>query len=141
MARILAFDYGKKRVGIAVSDPLQIIANGLTTLPPAEVYAFINNYLVSEEVEAFVVGHARQNSGADSESMNQIRPFVRSLQNKYPHIAVHLVDERFTSKLAFQAMLEGGLKKQQRQNKGLVDKVSAAIILQTFLEQKHNRKI
>ena len=138
MGRILAFDYGKKRIGVAVTDPFQIIANGLTTLPAAQVYTFIGDYLKREEVEAFVVGHARQTSGEDSDSMKQIRPFVRSLQNKYPHIPVHLADERFTSQLAFRAMVDGGVKKMQRQNKPLVDKISATIILQTFLEQKKN---
>ncbi len=138
MGRILAFDYGKKRIGVAVTDPFQIIANGLTTVPSAQIYTFIGDYLSHEEVESFVVGHARQVSGDDSDSMKQIRPFVRSLQNKYPHIPVYMVDERFTSQLAFRAMVDGGLKKMQRQNKPLVDKISATIILQTFLEQKQN---
>jgi putative Holliday junction resolvase len=139
VGRILAFDYGKKRIGIAATDPLQIIANGLTTLPSAQIYTFLGDYLKQEEVDAFVVGHARQASGNDSESMNQIWPFVRSLKNKYPQIPVHMVDERYTSQLAFKTMMDAGLKKMQRQNKPLVDKISATIILQTYLEQKQKR--
>ncbi len=135
MGRILAFDYGKKRTGVAVTDPLRIIANGLATVPSAQIYTFISDYLLREKVEAFVVGYARQNSGNDSESMKQINPFVRSLQNKYPKIPVYMVDERFTSQMALKTMVDAGLKKMQRQDKGLVDKISATIILQTYLEQ------
>lgn len=135
MGRILAFDYGNKRIGVAVTDPLQIIANGLATVPSGQIYTFIGDYLSKEKVEAFVVGHARQISGDDSESMKQIKPFVRSLQNKYPDIPVYMVDERFTSQMAFKTMLDAGLKKMQRQDKALVDKISATIILQTYLEQ------
>ncbi len=120
---------------MAVTDPLQIIANGLATVPSGQIYTFIGDYLSKEKVEAFVVGHARQISGDDSESMKQIKPFVRSLQNKYPDIPVYMVDERFTSQMAFKTMLDAGLKKMQRQDKALVDKISATIILQTYLEQ------
>ncbi|WP_462319707.1 Holliday junction resolvase RuvX [Marinilabilia sp.] len=135
MGRILAFDYGKKKIGVAVTDPLKIIANGLETVPSAKIYSFIKEYLEKEEVEAFVVGHATKDSGEDSESMKQIRPFVRSLENKYPHIPVFMVDERYTSKMAFQTMIDAGLSKKKRQDKMLVDKISATIILQTYLEE------
>ncbi len=140
MGRILAFDYGKKKIGVAVTDPLQIIANGLDTIPSAKIYSFLEEYLAKEEVEAFVVGHATKDSGEDSESMKQIRPFVRSLQNKYPHIPVHMVDERYTSKMAFQTMIDAGLSKKKRQNKMLVDKISATIILQTYMEERNGAR-
>lgn len=135
MGRILAFDYGKKKTGIAVTDPLKIIANGLDTIPSAKIYEFLKDYLAREDVEAFVVGYATRNSGEDSESMKYIRPFVRSLKNKYPHIPVYMVDERYTSKMAFQTMIDAGLSKKKRRDKWLIDKISATIILQTFLEE------
>ncbi|MFW5753462.1 MAG: Holliday junction resolvase RuvX [Marinilabiliaceae bacterium] len=138
MARILAFDYGKKKTGVAVTDPLKITANGLDTVPTGEIYGFIENYLKNEEVEAFVVGYATRDSGQDSESMKQIRPFVRSLENKYPHIPVFWVDESYTSKMAFQTMIDAGLSKKRRKDKQLVDKISATIILQTYLEETGN---
>jgi len=136
MGRILAIDYGQKRAGIAVTDPLQIIANGLTTVAATETLAFLENYCKTETVDAFVVGHARQMDSSDSESMIFIKPFVVGLQRKFPNIPVHMVDERFTSKMAFQTMIDGGLKKKQRQNKALVDTISATLILQSYMEQK-----
>jgi putative Holliday junction resolvase len=136
MGRIVAIDYGQKRAGIAVTDPLQIIANGLTTVAASETLAFLENYCKTETVDAFVVGHARQMDSSDSESMIYIKPFVVGLQRKFPNIPVHMVDERFTSKMAFQTMIDGGLKKKQRQNKALVDTISATLILQSFMEQK-----
>nr|WP_319398942.1 Holliday junction resolvase RuvX [uncultured Carboxylicivirga sp.] len=135
MGRILAIDYGRKKSGVAVTDPLQIIANGLTTVSSHELFDFIVNYMKEEEVEKIVIGHPTQNSGEDSESMKYIQPFVNRLKNKLPHIPVVWVDERFTSKIAFQAMIDGGLKKKARQDKALIDKVSATIILQTYMEQ------
>lgn len=135
MGRILAFDYGKKKTGIAVTDPLKIIANGLDTIPTGQIYDFLSEYLKKEEVEAFVVGYATRDSGEESESMKQINPFVRSLKNKYPHIPVFWVDESYTSKMAFQTMIDAGLSKKKRKNKQLVDKISATIILQTYLEE------
>jgi putative Holliday junction resolvase len=135
VGRILAFDYGKKKIGVAVTDPLKIIANGLDTIPSAQIYTFIQEYLQKEDVEAFVVGNATKDSGEDSESMKQIRPFVKSLQNKYPKIPVFMVDERYTSKMAFQTMIDAGLSKKKRRNKMLIDKISATIILQTYLEE------
>ncbi len=136
MGRIVAFDVGKKRVGIAVTDPSQIIANGLTTLVVHEVLPYLLKYLESEEVDLFVVGYARQSTGDDSESMAYIRPFVQSLKNKFPHITVEWVDERYTSQLAFQAMIDGGLGKKARRDKAMIDKISATIILQSYLESR-----
>ncbi len=136
MSRILAFDVGKKKVGIAATDNSQIIANGLTTLPVAEVLPFLQKYLSTEKVELFVVGLARQNDGSDSESMKYIRPFANSLKNKFPNIPIHWEDERFTSQLAFQTMIDAGLKKMARRNKELIDKISATIILQSYLENR-----
>lgn len=136
MSRIVAIDYGKKRTGIAVSDTLQLIAGGLTTVPTSELLAFISNYVAREPVERIIVGMPRQMSGEDSENMKRIRPFVQTLRKQLPHIPVEYVDERFTSVLAHRTMLEAGLKKKERQNKALVDEVSAVIILQTYLESK-----
>lgn len=136
MGRILAIDYGKKRVGIAVTDPLQIIASGLTTVYSHELHAFLKDYLAKESVERIIIGLPKQMDNTPSESMKYIEPFVRSLQKKYPTIPMEYVDERFTSVLAHRAMLEGGLKKKDRQNKALVDEISATIILQSYLESK-----
>ena len=138
MSRILAIDYGKKKCGIAVTDPLQIIANGLTTVSTNDIMTFLEDYIAKEDVEKIIVGHPLQNSGQESESMKFIKPFFNRLSNKYPHLHVEWVDERFTSQLAFRAMIDGGLKKMDRRNKELVDKVSATIILQSYLEQKKN---
>lgn len=136
MGRILAIDYGQKRVGIAVTDTLQIIANGLATVPTVEIMSFLEQYLAKEPVDLFVVGLAKQMNNEPSESMKYIEPFVARLRKKFPAIEVKYVDERFTSVLAHQAMLDGGLKKKDRQNKALVDKISATIILQTYLESR-----
>ena len=136
MARILAIDYGKKRTGIAVTDPLQIIANRLTTIPTHTIWHFLEDYFKKEEVEMIVVGYPRQMNNEASESVRYINPFLKKFGIKYPDIKIELMDERFTSKLAFQAMLDGGLKKQKRQDKAMVDAVSATIILQSYLEQK-----
>jgi len=139
VGRILAIDYGRKRAGIAVTDPLKIIATGLTTVKAAELIVFLENYCRKEPVEAFVVGYARQMDNSDSESMKYIRPFVSTLAKHFPQTTVHMVDERFTSKMAHQAMIDGGLKKKQRQDKALVDTISATIILQSYLEQQNRR--
>ncbi|MBP5457947.1 MAG: Holliday junction resolvase RuvX [Paludibacteraceae bacterium] len=138
MGRILAIDYGQKRVGLAVTDPLKIIANGLTTVGSGQIFKFLADYLQKEDVELFVVGHPRQMNYEDSASMRLIEPFVRGLKNKFPQIPVKMVDERFTSVLAHQAMLDGGLKKKARQNKALVDEISATIILQSYMESLRN---
>ncbi|MBO4999468.1 MAG: Holliday junction resolvase RuvX [Bacteroidaceae bacterium] len=136
MSRILAIDYGKKRTGIAVTDVLQIIANGLTTVSTSGLMDFILDYVGKEPVERIVVGYPKQMNNEDSENMKRITPFVNQLKKKLPGIPVEFVDERFTSVLAHQAMLDGGLKKKARQNKALVDEISATIILQSYLESK-----
>ena len=136
MSRILAIDYGRKRTGVAVSDAMQIIANGLTTVPTHELLDFITGYVQKEPVERILVGLPKQMNNEASESMKYIDPFVRSLKKRLPEIPVECVDERFTSVLAHRTMLEAGLKKKDRQNKALVDEISATIILQTYLESK-----
>ena len=136
MSRILAIDYGRKRTGEAVSDAMQIIANGLTTVPTHELLDFITGYVQKEPVERILVGLPKQMNNEASESMKYIDPFVRSLKKRLPEIPVEFVDERFTSVLAHRTMLEAGLKKKDRQNKALVDEISATIILQTYLESK-----
>jgi len=134
MARILSIDYGQKRTGIAVTDPMQIIANGLTTVATAQLLEFIQNYVKQETVEKIIVGLPKQNSGEYSENMKRIEPFVNRLKKMTPQIPVEYVDERFTSILAHRTMLDAGLKKKDRQNKALVDEISACIILQSYLE-------
>ena len=136
MSRILAIDYGRKRTGVAVSDAMQIIANGLTTVPTHELLDFITGYVQKEPVERILVGLPKQMNNEASESMKYIDPFVRSLKKRLPEIPVEFVDERFTSVLAHRTMLEAGLKKKDRQNNALVDEISATIILQTYLESK-----
>lgn len=136
MGRLLAIDYGKKRTGIAVTDTLQLIANGLTTVPTHELLAFILDYVSREPVERILVGLPKQMNNEASENMKRIEPFVRSLQKKLPDVPVEYVDERFTSVLAHRAMLDAGLKKKDRQNKALVDEISATIILQSYMENR-----
>lgn len=136
MSRILAIDYGKKRTGLAVTDPMQIIASGLATVATTELMDFILKYVAQEKVERIIVGHPKQMNNEDSENMKRIIPFINLLKKKLPAIPIELVDERFTSVLAHQAMLDGGLKKKARQNKALVDEISATIILQSYMETK-----
>ena len=136
MSRLLSIDYGKKRTGIAVSDSLQIIANGLTTVETSKLFEFLEDYLKKEEVESIIVGLPKQMNGEPSENMKRIEPFVNRLKKIYPKINIEYYDERFTSKLAHQAMIDGGLKKQDRRNKELVDEISATIILQGYMESK-----
>ena len=136
MSRILAIDYGRKRTGLAVSDTMQIIANGLTTVPTHELLDFIAGYVQKEPVERVIIGLPKQMNNEVSENMKYIEPFVRLLKKKLPEMPVEFVDERFTSVLAHRTMLETGLKKKDRQNKALVDEISATIILQTYLESK-----
>ena len=135
MSRILAVDYGKKRTGLAVTDPLQIIANGLATVPTAELYDYLVKYTQTEQVELIVVGEPKQPNGEPSENLARVREFV-ALWKKRQQIPVVYYDERFTSVLAHKAMLDGGLRKKARQNKALVDEISATIILQSYLESK-----
>ena len=136
MSRILAIDYGRKRTGIAVSDPLQIIASGLTTVPTHQLMDFLLNYIKQEKVECIIIGDPKQLNNEDSENMKNIVPFINRLKKILPDMPVQLVDERFTSVLAHQTMLAGGLKKKDRQNKALVDEISATIILQSYLESR-----
>jgi len=136
MGRIIAIDYGRKRTGLAVTDPLQMIANGLTTIPSSTTIDYLKNYFGNEKVDAIVVGHAKQMDNTDSESMQYIRPFIKQLTKHFPGLPVHMIDERFTSKIALQSMIDGGLKKKKRQDKALVDTISATLILLSYLEQK-----
>lgn len=136
MGRILAIDYGRKRTGIAVSDTLQLIANGLTTVPTHQLLQFILEYVAKETVECIIVGLPKQMNNEPSENMKNIEPFVRSLKKRLPNLPIEYVDERFTSVLAHRTMLEAGLKKKDRQNKALVDEISATIILQSYLESR-----
>lgn len=136
MGRIIAIDYGRKRTGIAVTDTLQMIANGLATVPSGEVVKFLNDYVAKEPVDLFVVGEPRQMNNKPSENMRYVEAFVKHLKRTLPDIPVAYYDERFTSVMAHQAMLDGGLKKKKRQEKGLVDEISAVIILQAYLESK-----
>lgn len=131
----MSIDYGQKRTGIAVSDPLQLIANGLTTVDTVNLLDFIAEYLKKEPVERIVVGYPRQANGTDSENMKRITPFVNRLRKLYPQLLVELYDERFTSVLAHRAIIESGISRKARQDKALVDKISATIILQDYLER------
>lgn len=138
MGRLLAIDYGTKRTGIAVTDPLQIIATALETVPTHTLMAFIEKYVSDNQVDKFIVGMPRQMNGEPSESFTHIRPFVKKLTAKFPQIEVIYQDERFTSVLAQRAIREAGASKTRRQDKALVDRVSATIILQSYLETKNN---
>ena len=133
MGRILAIDYGTKRTGLAVTDEMQIIASGLTTVDTKALIVFLKNYITSENVEKFVVGLPKQMNNTASESEVYIQKFLQKLTNSIPDIPVERVDERFTSKMAFQSMIDSGLKKKQRQNKALIDEISATLILQSYL--------
>lgn len=141
MGRILAIDYGKKRVGIAVTDPLQLIATGLCTVSASEVEKFLKEYLVKEQVERIVVGLPRQMDNTFSESMVYIKPFLARLAKLFPQIPVEAYDERFTSQLAQRAIIDGGVKKMDRRDKSLVDMVSATIILQSYMQSKELRSL
>ena len=133
MSRILAIDYGKLRTGIAVTDELQIIASGLTTVNTSLLFSFLKEYTTKEKVSLILVGEPKQMNNQASESEVLIAPFIEQLLQTFPTIAVKRIDERFTSKMAFQTMIDSGLKRKQRKNKGLVDEISATIILQSYL--------
>lgn len=133
MGRILAIDYGTKRTGIAVTDELQIIASGLATVPTAELMDFLKDYTRKEDVERIIVGEPKRHSNEASESEKYIRVFLEALEKQFPDMPVERVDERFTSKMAFQTMIDSGLKKKQRRDKALIDEISATIILQSYL--------
>jgi putative holliday junction resolvase len=140
LGRILAIDYGSKRVGIAVTDPMKIIANSLTTVETNKLMDFLSDYFSKEQVECLVVGLPKQMNNTPSESMVYIESFAEKFKNRFPSIPVEYVDERFTSKLAVQAMVQGGVKKKDRQDKSMIDSISATIILQSYLEKlQYNR--
>ena len=134
--RILAIDYGQKRTGLAVTDPLQLIANGLTTVATKDLEAFVLDYVSREEVERIIIGQPRQMNGQDSENMRRITPFVNRLRKLLPDTPIEYFDERFTSVMAHRTMLESGIGRKARQNKALVDEISATIILQGYMEAK-----
>jgi len=137
LGRVLAFDYGKKRVGVAVSDPLQMIAQQLATLSPTEVWHFLDDYFAREEVDLVLIGYPVQTNGkGGSEALRYINPFIEKFLKRYPHIPLRQVDERFTSKIAQRLLIEGGFSRTQRQDKGRIDRLSAAIILQEYLNAK-----
>ena len=138
MARILGIDYGRKRTGVAVTDPLQIVAGAIGTLPTHTVLQFIKDYVAKEAVELIVVGQPTQLNGEPSESMRYITPFVNTLRKQLPHVPVVMYDERFTSTIAHQAMIDGGMKKSDRRNKGRVDSIAATIILNDYLTSRNN---
>lgn len=137
MARILAIDYGRKRTGIAVSDPLQLIAGALTTVETKELERFVADYCAREEVSTIVIGKPMQMDGSPSETWRYIEPLAGRLRHVYPDKEVLFYDERFTSILAHRAMLDGGMKKMARRDKATVDKIAATIILQSYMESKH----
>jgi putative holliday junction resolvase len=136
MPRILAIDYGLKRTGIAVTDELQIIASGLTTVASDTAIAFLKNYFATENVAKVIIGEPRQMDNSPSESAAIIEAFVAKFKSEFPEMPVVRVDERFTSKLAFQSMIDSGLKKKQRQDKALIDEIAATIMLQDYLSRK-----
>ena len=136
MSRLLSVDYGKKRCGIAVTDPLQIVPGGLATVATSELLAFLKDYTSREQVERIIIGEPKQPNGQPSENLPRVKAFVEQLKIALPHIPVEFYDERFTSVLAHKAMLDGGLKKKARQDKALVDEISATIILQDYMNSK-----
>lgn len=136
MARILSIDYGKKRTGLAVSDPLQLIAGGLATVATHELYDYLTQYVAREQVERIVIGEPRQPNGQPSENLARVQQFVSRWRKQRPDIPIEYYDERFTSVLAHQAMLDAGLKKKTRQDKALVDEISATIILEDYLRSR-----
>ena len=136
MARILALDYGVKRTGIAVTDPLQLIASGLTTVETTELIPFLKKYLEEEQVEKIVIGDPKQVNGDPSQSKPYIDQLIIRLNQIFKYLAIELIDERFTSKIAFQTMIDSGISKKKRRNKSTVDQIAATIILQDYLKQQ-----
>ncbi len=136
MARILSIDYGKKRTGLAVTDPLQLIAGGLATVSTSTLFDYLKQYVAQESVEQIVIGEPRQPNGEPSENLERVRQFVNRWRKAMPDIPIEFYDERFTSVLAHQAMIDGGLKKKARQDKALVDEISATIILQDYMRSR-----
>jgi putative Holliday junction resolvase len=140
MGRILGIDYGRKRTGVAVTDPLQIIAGNLATVPTHELMQFIRDYITREQVDCIVIGKPTQLNGEPSESMKYITPFVNRLNKELPDMPVVMYDERFTSTIAHQAMIDGGMKKSDRRDKSRVDAIAATIILNDYLQSKLNQQ-
>ncbi len=136
VARILSIDYGKKRTGLAVTDPLQLIAGGLATVATSELYEYLQQYVSREPVERIVVGEPRQSNGEPSENLQRVQQFVNRWRKQMPQIPIEYYDERFTSVLAHRAMIDGGLKKKARQDKALVDEISATIILEDYMRSR-----
>lgn len=136
MGRLLGIDYGRKRIGLAVTDPLNIFASPLITVPSHQFESFITDFLKKEIIDAFVVGYPVKMNNQPGDTVNYVDPFIKKLEKSFPGIPVHRVDERFTSQMAFRTMIDGGMKKKDRQDKSTIDKISAAIILQSFLERK-----
>lgn len=136
MPQLLAIDYGKKRTGIAVTDDMQIIASGLTTVETEKLIPFLKDYFSKHNVEKTIIGEPKQMDGSASESAELIEKFILQFQNDFPLIPLERIDERFTSKMAFQTMIDSGMKKKQRQNKGLIDEIAATILLQDYLNYK-----
>lgn len=134
--RILSVDYGRKRTGLAVTDPLQIIAGGLATVSTSELFDYLKKYIEREQVERIIIGEPRQPNGEPSENLQRVQQFVNRWRKAVPEVPIELYDERFTSVLAHQAMLQGGLRKKARQNKALVDEISATILLQDYMESR-----
>ena len=137
MGRLLALDYGTKRTGIAVTDPMQIIASGLTTIATNELIDFLKKYVKEEPIDSFIIGLPKQMDNTMSESETAILKFIQKLEEQFPQIPIKRHDERFTSKMAFQTMIDGGLNKKKRRNKALVDQISATLILQSYLSSKN----
>ncbi len=135
MGRIVGIDFGEKRTGVAATDPLQIIANGVDTVPTEQIYTFLQQYVAKEKVDLFVVGMPKTLQNELATVATKVNAFIEKLQQLFPTIPIETIDERFTSVLAQRAMIDGGLKKKARQNKALIDKISATIILQSYLEQ------
>ena len=138
MARILSIDYGRKRTGLAVTDPLQIIAGGLATVATSELFDYLQAYVAREPVERIVIGEPRQPNGQPSENLQRVQQFVNRWRKAVPQIPIEYYDERFTSALAHRAMLDGGLRKKDRQNKALVDEISATILLEDYMQRRRN---
>jgi len=141
LGRILAIDYGQKRVGLAVTDTLKIIATNLTTVASKDIFDFLKNYFIKEKVDIIIVGLAKKLNNTDSSSMQFIKPFTEKLKKTFPELQIEMYDERYTSKLALRAMIESGASKKTRRNKALLDSISATILLQNYLEfLKFNKK-
>jgi len=136
LTRILSIDYGRKRTGLAVTDPLQIIAGGLATVATSELFDWLHDYISREPVERIIIGEPRQPNGQPSENLARVQQFVNRWRRAVPQVPIEYYDERFTSVLAHQAMIDGGLKKKARQDKALVDEISATIILQDYMRSR-----